>query len=103
MSSLTSGLSTSVSTTSGWTMLALPALAFIEGANILWLVGFLAVGVWLNWTLVARRLRRYTIAAEDSLTVPEFFERRFADDTARCAPSRASSRSSSSSSTSTRA
>ena len=34
-----------------------------------------------NWTLVARRLRRYTIAAEDSLTVPEFFERRFADGT----------------------
>ncbi|MCY4615717.1 MAG: sodium/proline symporter [Chloroflexi bacterium] len=81
MSSFTSGLSASVSTTSGWTMLALPALAFTEGANILWLVGFLAVGVWLNWTLVARRLRRYTIAAEDSLTVPEFFERRFADDT----------------------
>ena len=62
-------------------MLALPALAFTEGANILWLVGFLAVGVWLNWTLVATRLRRYTIAAEDSLTVPEFFERRFADGT----------------------
>ena len=81
MSSFTSGLSTSVSTTSGWTMLALPALAFTEGANTLWLVGFLAVGVWLNWTLVARRLRRYTIAAEDSLTVPEFFERRFADGT----------------------
>ena len=81
MSSFTSGLSASVSTTSGWTMLALPALAFTEGANILWLVGFLAVGVWLNWTLVAKRLRRYTIAAEDSLTVPEFFERRFADDT----------------------
>ncbi len=79
MSSLTSGLSASVSTTSGWTMLALPALAFTGGANILWLVGFLAVGVWLNWTLVAKRLRRYTIAAEDSLTVPEFFERRFAD------------------------
>ena len=79
MSSLTSGLSASVSTTSGWTMLALPALAYTGGANILWLVGFLAVGVWLNWTLVAKRLRRYTIAAEDSLTVPEFFERRFAD------------------------
>ena len=42
MRSFTSGLSTSVSTTSGWTMLALPALAFTEGANILWLVGFLA-------------------------------------------------------------
>ena len=79
MSSITSGLSASVSTTSGWTMLALPALAFTEGANILWLVGFIAAGVWLNWTLVAKRLRRYTIAAGDSLTVPEFFERRFAD------------------------
>lgn len=44
MSSITSGLSASVSATSGWTMLALPALAFTEGANILWLVGFLAVG-----------------------------------------------------------
>ena len=103
MSSFTSGLSTSVSTTSGWTMLALPALAFTEGANILWLVGFLAVGVWLNWTFVARRLRRYTIAAEDSLTVPEFFERRFAHRSGALRTVAGSSRSSSSSSTPTRA
>ncbi len=38
-----------------------------------------ATGVWLSWTLLAKRLRRYTIEANDVLTIPEFFEVRFGD------------------------
>ena len=63
----------------GWTMLVFPALAFTSGANQLWLVFFLVIGSWINWTFIAKRLRRYTIATNDSLTVPEFLERRFGD------------------------
>ena len=80
MSSFTSALSASSSTTSGWTMLVFPALAFSEGTVHLWTLVAIVLGAWFNWTYVAKRLRRYTIAAE-SLTLPDFFEKRFADRT----------------------
>lgn len=79
LSSFTTALSAGSSTTSGWTMLVFPALAFTSGANQLWLVVFLVIGAWINWTVVARRLRRYTISMEDALTIPEFLERRLGD------------------------
>ena len=80
MSSFTSALSASSSTTSGWTMLVFPALAFSEGAVHLWTALSIVLGSWLVWTVLGKRLRRYTIL-EDSLTLPEFFEKRFADRT----------------------
>ena len=81
LSSFTTALSAGSSTTSGWTMLVFPALAFTSGANQLWLVVFLVIGAWFNWTIVAKRLRRYTISMDDSLTLPEFLERRLRDET----------------------
>ena len=60
-------------------MLVFPALAFMNGAIELWTVFSLVLGFWLTWTIYAKRLRRYTIAAENSLTFPEFFEKRFGD------------------------
>ena len=80
MSSFTSALSASSSTTSGWTMLVFPALAFSEGTVHLWTLVSLVMGSWFAWTILAKRLRRYTIA-EESLTLPDFFEKRFADRT----------------------
>ena len=41
----------------------------------------LIIGAWVSWTVLARRLRRYTIATDNSLTLPEFFEKRFGDTT----------------------
>ena len=81
LSSFTAALSTGSSTTSAWTMLALPALAFTGGLVELWVPVCAAIGVWLSWTLLAKRLRRYTIAADDAVTIPEFMERRFGDAT----------------------
>ena len=80
MSTLTSALSASSSSSSGWTMLVFPALAFSEGAVHLWTVMGLVAGAWFSWTILGKRLRRYTIA-EESLTLPDFFEKRFADRT----------------------
>ena len=80
MSSFTSALSASSSTTSGWTMLVFPALAFSEGAVHLWTTASLVLGAWFTWTILGKRLRRYTIL-EESLTLPDFFEKRFADRT----------------------
>lgn len=81
MGTFTSALSSASSAASGWTMLVFPALAFAAGLIHLWTVVGIASGHWLVWTLLGRRLRRYTIATEDSLTIPEFFEKRFMDRT----------------------
>ena len=81
LSSFTAALSAGSSTTSAWTMLALPALAFTSGAVEIWVPAAAAVGVWLSWTILAKRLRRYTIEANNVLTIPEFFEVRFGDKT----------------------
>ncbi|MXY80064.1 MAG: sodium/proline symporter [Chloroflexi bacterium] len=81
LSSITAALSAGSSTTSAWTMLVLPALAYVGGLVELWIPIALVVGLWLSWTLIAKRLRRYTIAAGDALTIPEFFEVRFGDTT----------------------
>ena len=78
MSSLTSALSASSSTTSGWTMLVFPALAFSGGTIHLWTLASIVIGAWFTWTVLAKRLRRYTIA-EESLTIPDFLEKRFSD------------------------
>ena len=81
LSSVTAALSAGSSTTSAWTMLALPALAFTNGAVEIWVPVAIVIGVWLSWTFIAGRLRRYTIAANDVLTIPEFLEVRFGDRT----------------------
>ena len=81
LSSFTAALSAGSSTTSAWTMLALPALAFTDGMVQIWVPVAIVVGVWLSWTFIAGRLHRYTIAANDVLTIPEFFEARFGDRT----------------------
>lgn len=81
MGPFTSALSAASSASSGWTMLVFPALAFAAGLIHMWTAVSIALGHWLVWTVLAKRLRRYTIATEDSLTLPEFFERRFMDRT----------------------
>ena len=78
LSSLTAALSAGASATSAWTILSLPALAFTNGAVAMWIPVSSAVGIWLSWRVLARRLRRYTIEA-NALTIPEFLEVRFGD------------------------
>ena len=75
----TSAISASSSGTSGWTMLVFPALAFAAGLMHLWIIVSLLLGYWLGWTVMGRRLRRYSIATDNSLTIPEFLEKRFDD------------------------
>ena len=81
MGTVTSALSAASSSSSGWTMLGFPALAFSAGLIHLWTAASIAFGAWLVWTVMGKRLRRYTIATDDSLTLPEFFEKRFLDRT----------------------
>lgn len=74
-----SALSAGASDMSGWLLLGLPGYAMSAGYGAFWLAGGLLVGTWLNWLLVAQRLRVYSQKADDSLTLPAFFEKRFED------------------------
>ena len=81
LGAVTSALSASSSAVSSGSMLVVPALAFVDGGMTLWLAGSVFLGAVLSWTILARRLRRYTFAAENSLTISEFLEKRFDDRT----------------------
>lgn len=75
-------MSAQASDMSGWLLTGLPGLAFISVAGTkeaVWTAIGLGVGTYLNWLFVAKRLRSYSEVAEDSLTIPEYFEKRFHD------------------------
>lgn len=72
-------LSAGASDMSGWLLLGLPGYAFAAGFEAFWLGLGLLGGTWLNWLVVAHRLRIYSAVADDSLTLPEFFANRFSD------------------------
>ncbi|MTI12612.1 sodium/proline symporter PutP [Sansalvadorimonas verongulae] len=75
----TTALSASASDMSGWLLLGLPGYAFAAGMEAFWLAGGILLGTWLNWLLVARRLRVFSEAAGNALTLPEYFTNRFHD------------------------
>ncbi len=72
-------LSAQASDMSGWLLMGLPGLAYAAGLEAGWMVLGLLAGTYLNWKLVAGRLRQRTEALDDSLTLPDYFERRFQD------------------------
>ena len=75
-------LSAQASDMSGWLLMGLPGLAYASGfGEAFWLGAGLALGTYLNWKLVAKRLRVYTQMANNSLTIADFFENRFDDKT----------------------
>jgi len=75
-------MSAQASDMSGWLLMGLPGLAYSSGfGEAFWLAGGLCLGTYLNWKLIARRLRIFTQMANDSLTVSDFFENRFGDKT----------------------
>lgn len=72
-------LSAGASDMSGWLLLGLPGALFVTGMSELWIAIGLLIGAWANWKWVAPRLRAYTEVADDSITLPSFFENRLAD------------------------
>tara|TARA_R110000868_G_scaffold380784_1_gene646926 strand:+ start:97670 stop:99148 length:1479 start_codon:yes stop_codon:yes gene_type:complete len=66
---------------STWLLLALPGLIFVGGINGIWVPVGLAIGAYLNWQFVAKRLRVFTQVNKDSLTLPAYFDNRFRDRT----------------------
>lgn len=62
---------------SGYLLMGLPGLAYWTGlADAGWTCIGLALGTWLNWLIVSRRLRRYSSKVK-AITIPDFFSNRF--------------------------
>ena len=72
-------LSAGASDMSGWMLMGLPGAMYLSGLSSLWIGVGLVLGAFLNYLIVAPRLRTYTEIANDSITLPDFFENRFED------------------------
>ena len=76
----TTALSAGASDMSGWMVMGLPGAMFLSGMSNAWIGVGLVVGAYFNYLLTAPRLRAYTELAGNAITLPEFFENRFEDD-----------------------
>ncbi len=77
---IVTAMSAEASDMSSYLLMGLPGLAYLCGvAEVGWTAIGLAVGTYLNWLIVARRIRRYS-AKLGAITLPEFFSRRYADN-----------------------
>ncbi|WP_339739283.1 sodium/proline symporter PutP [uncultured Maricaulis sp.] len=72
-------LSAGASDMSGWMLMGLPGAIYVSGMSSAWIAVGLLIGAYLNYKLVAPRLRAYTEIADDAITIPDFFEKRFKD------------------------
>ncbi|MDZ5474607.1 sodium/proline symporter PutP [Bacillus sp. 31A1R] len=72
-------LSAGASDMSGWLLLGLPGAAYVSGFSSAWIAIGLAIGAYLNWQFVAKRLRYYSEISKNSITIPDYFENRFRD------------------------
>ena len=71
-------MSAEASDMSGWLLMGLPGVAFWCGAaDAAWTAIGLLIGTYLNWLIVAKRLRNYSVVAGNAITLPEFFSNRF--------------------------
>lgn len=80
LGSWVAALSASASDMSGWLLLGLPGYAYLAGLEAIWIALGLLLGTWLNWRLVAARLRTASEAAGNALTLPEYLSNRFEDN-----------------------
>lgn len=76
---LVTAMSAEASDMSSWLLMGLPGVAYLTGvADAAWTAIGLAIGTYLNWLIVARRIRIYTHTT-NSITIPDFFSDRYGD------------------------
>lgn len=77
---LVTAMSAEASDMSSWLLMGLPGVALVAGlAEASWTAIGLGIGTWVNWLIVAKRIRIYSQKI-DAVTIPEFFSKRFGDD-----------------------
>lgn len=74
-------LSAGASDMSGWMLMGLPGAMYATGLSSVWIAIGLLIGAYVNYLIIAPRLRTYTEVANDSITIPDFLENRFKDRT----------------------
>jgi len=79
MGPFVTALSAGASDMSGWLLMGLPGAMYMMGLSGSWLAIGLTTGAFLNYLIVAPRLRVYTEVANNAITLPVFFENRFRD------------------------
>ncbi|WP_117168628.1 sodium/proline symporter PutP [Paraliobacillus sediminis] len=72
-------ISAGASDMSSWLILGLPGAIYASGLGEAWIAVGLAIGAYLNWQFIAKRLRVYTEVSSNSITIPDFLENRFRD------------------------
>lgn len=77
MSGLVAALSAGASDMSAWVLMGLPGSIYLYGVGKVWIAVGLLLGTIAAWIFVAPRLRRYSIVANDSITIPQFLTNRF--------------------------
>ena len=77
MSGLIAALSAGASDMSAWVLMGLPGSIYLAGMGQVWISVGLLIGTILAWFLVAPRLRRYSMLADDSITIPQYLTKRF--------------------------
>ncbi|MGN0586023.1 MAG: sodium/proline symporter PutP [Oscillospiraceae bacterium] len=77
LNSWVTAMSAQASDMSGWLLMGLPGAAYASGMGNYWIAIGLAIGTILNWAFVAKPLRRFTEAAGDSITIPQYLQNRF--------------------------
>ena len=77
MGAWVSALSAGASDMSAWVLMGLPASVYAAGMGQTWIAIGLAIGYALSWIFEAPRLRRFSIAAKDSITIPQYLTNRF--------------------------
>ena len=79
LGSVVTALSVGASDMSGWLLLGLPGAIYLAGISEIWIGIGLVIGAYFNWFFVARPLRVFSQEANNSLTLPDYFENRFND------------------------
>ena len=79
LSGWVAALSAQASDMSGWLLMGLPGSIYALGTGQAWIAIGLFLGTVFNWVCISSRLRRYTIKANNSMTLPAYFENRFRD------------------------
>ncbi|WP_414148570.1 sodium/proline symporter PutP [Erwinia sp. BNK-24-b] len=79
LGSVVTALSAGASDMSGWLLMGLPGAIFLSGISESWIAIGLTLGAYLNWKIVAGRLRVQTEHHDNALTLPDFFASRFED------------------------
>ncbi len=80
MNGWVAALSAGASDMSAWVLMGLPGSIFLYGMGQVWISVGLFIGTVCSWIFVAPRLRRYSIRANDSITIPQFLTNRFKSD-----------------------